>query len=234
MTFLENFCRWVALVRLGNYYPIYFFLATLGVSLIFLCLLIFFKQLGKLSKCIIIFLLPTAISVCSIKIICDYIYGNPPNVFAVAFAISILPVLFVILNVAILIKPKEKAIYNSEKQLIQRLLADEEPNDSLLTKEVFSNNPFKRIEYLTTQKGFFEYGFNDFSLNPSYIEKCINDLLNKPLTFDDKMEVEHVLDTVQKYKLKNLSNYERDVLSTNLQKLIKLTAKYDKANNDLL
>ena len=173
------------------------------------------------------------ISLTTAKIFCDFICGKTPNLFGLAAALLILPIIFILCSILLTLNPNTTTLYNGEKRLIRKLLKEEEPYESLLDNDYFSDNPFKRIEYLPTQKGFSEQGFSDFNLNPSHVEKYVSNLLKKDLSLEDKQQANEIYNTLQKYKLKNLSDFERDDFSTNLQKLLKLTAKYDKSNFDL-
>ena len=164
---------------------------------------------------------------------CDFITGVAPNLYSIGAGVATLPFTLVGCILIFVIKRSINTLNNSEKQLIDSLLREDKPNKSLLSHGYFSENPYKRIERLNTQKGFLEPTFSDFNINPSYVENRASELLKKDLSLEDKLTAEQIFNSVQKYKLKNLSNFERDEFSTNLQKLIKLTAKYDKANFDL-
>ena len=233
MSFFEEFCFIVASVNLGEFYlPI---AATLIALLVwsFNILLLAFRPMRKFSKPLALTITLFLISLATLKAFCDLIVGKTLNEFSVGFSLCLLPLTLLGLCVSFAFKPIKSTLSNSEKQLIDRFLCETTPEDSILSADFFSANPFKRIENLATQKGFEDNAFNDFNLNPSYVEGCVNDLLKKDLSAKDRLAITQISNAVQKYKLKNLSDFERDDFSTNLQTLIKLTAKYDKANYDL-
>ena len=233
MSLFEEFCFIVATVNLGEFYPPIF--ATLITLLVwsFNLLLLAFKPMRKFSKPLALTITLFLISLVILKAFCDLIVGKRVNEFSIGFSLCLLPLAFLGLAISFAFKPTKNTLSNSEKQLIDRFLCSGSPEDSLLSPNVFSSNPFKRIENLATQKGFEYNAFSDFNLNPSYVESCVNELLKKDLNAKDRLAVTQISNAVKKYKLKNLSDFERDDFSTNLQMLIKLTAKYDNANSDL-
>ena len=185
-----------------------------------LILLTAIKQLRKVNRLTFVCITLALISLAITKTFCDFICGKTPNVFGLAVALAILPVIFVLCVIPLTLKPDKLPLYSGEKRLIRELLKDNEPYESLLNDNCFSDNPFKRIEYLATQKGFNEQGFSDFNINPSHVERCVNDLLKKDLSLEDRQQANEIYNAFLKYKLKNLSDFERDDFSTNLQKLI--------------
>ena len=232
MRFLDDFCLTVANIPLGEYYPLIFTISLTVSVWSFAVLLITVRAVRKVNAYWVLTASLTILASVACKIFCDCIKHSPPNVFCVGASLALLPLTILGCAFCHVFSQTRKTLLSSEKRLIDRLLKEEEPEKSILNSDSFSKAPFKRVEYLNTQKGFSSQGFSDFNLNPSYVEKCILSLSEKELCPKDKFELEKISDALQKYKLKNLSDFERDDFSTNLQKLLKLTAKYDTANFD--
>lgn len=232
MRFLEELCFIVAGVNLGKFYPLIIVAAITFLVWGFNFLLLAFKPLRRINKSLLLITSLFCLSFLTGKIFCDVFANNPLDKFCVCTSVLLLPLIFLGLGVSFIFTPQKDTLNSSEKQLIDRLLSEEPLQKSLLADNAFSSNPFKRIERLSTTKGFDDPSFSDFNLNPSYVEGYARKLLEKDLSAEDRLIATKIFNAVQKYKLKNLSDYERDEFSTQLQKLIKLTAKYDKANID--
>ena len=233
MNFLEDFCKAVSALPFGEHFALIGMLVTLTIVLATFVLFALVKRFRRFDKSIALCITLALISLTTLKVFCDYACGMPINKFSLALALAILPVIFVLAALLFTLKATNNSLYNSEKRLIDELLSKTVPCESLLNQVDFSQNPFKRVEYLKGQKGFYEHSFSDFNLNPSHVEKYINELLTKGLNNEDYQEVNQIYNSLQKYKLKNLSNFERNDFSTKLQTLIKLTAKYDNSNFDV-
>lgn len=233
MSFFKDFCMLIAKVPLGKNYAL---ICTALVALL-LCLLtaicIILKTKKRMLKLVALSVSACTFSLLLFKITCDFLFGVSINVYSTSFSIVILPVIIAECIVIFNLKENKSLLSNSEKQLIDRLLSQNEVEESLLNEIGFSRNPFRRAEYLETEKGFNPPGFYDFNLNPACVKGYVDSLLTKELSNEDRQEVTEIENALEKYKLKKLSDFERDDFSTKLQRLLKLTAKYDRANFDV-
>ncbi len=233
MSIFEDFCMAVASIELGEIYPFVFGIIITLLVWSFNLLLFAIAPLRKIDKILTLNITLFCISAVASKVFCDIITNKSISEFCIVSSICLLPVIFLGLAISFAFKPSKSELNNHEKQLIDRLLNEDTPAESILNDATLSANPFRRIESLEVKKGFLSESFSDFNLNPSYVESCVCSLLEKDLSLEDRLTANQISKAVQKYKLKNLSNFERDDFSTNLQKLVKLTAKYDNADFDL-
>ena len=159
-------------------------------------------------------------------------HSYPPNIIVSPLCLTLLSISLIEYIICLILKYDKNEVSSYEKRLIDRFLTSDDAFEESLLNDTFSKNPFRRVEILSTQKGFTNQENCDFNINPSFIKSYLNKLLDKPLSDNDLKDVQEINTALEKYYYKNLSDYERDDFSTKLQKLLKLTAKYDTIDFD--
>ena len=231
MEFFEFFASLVSCVYLGRY------MIFIPLSIFILLSIYFFtasllKRLRQVSKVGIFSGIISIYFLIAFKYYCDFSYGKIIHLSDVAFGLFFAFLTFSELT-AIAVVFDCQTDFCADKRLIDRLLTENESKISKYFTSSDSENPFKRIDYLPTRKGFdFTGEENDFSINFSYLRGCVNELFEKPLASDEEEFLHDLEMDLEKFSLKDLSNYDRFNFSTKLSRLVKIMAKYDNANFD--
>ena len=229
--FINHF---IGSIPLGTLYPLYFSTAiTISTSLI-LAGVFCFKRLRGLKWSSVAICFISLYILLAVKIYCDFLLDTPPNLDVMPFSLILLCISVIEYGVILYLQPTKRELLPSEKRLIDQLLNEYDVLEDSALRDNFSQNPFRRIEYLSTQKGLDEKSFNDFNLNPSFVQNYVDKLLDKRLSSEDNEELTDIAKALEKYKLRNLSDFERNDFSTKLQRLLKLTAKYDTEDFDII
>lgn len=234
MNIFSLFNNLILSLQLGRFYLFYFSLALSVLNACFLLILVIAKNLRSINKSLLGFLELGLVFLALAKATCDGLNGRYIDLNSLPLSLFILFLSNVEYCVILVLKERQSELSLADKRLIDELLNQNEDLGDSVLQSALSQNPFRRIEYLATQKGLEKNERSDFNLNPSCIKSYIENLLKKPLNEADKIEVLEINKALEKYRLKNLSNFERDDFSTKLQRLLKLTAKYDTANFDLI
>ncbi len=232
MQIIDSLNSFIANIPLGSYYHLYFSVGLFIVNAASAILAVFFTAVRRINKTVWGITQVCALLLVYAKAYCDAALKAPPNEKLVPFCILLTTASAAFYCAFTMLKSSKLKVTQAEKRLIDRLLCEEEDFEDSAIKDCFSQNPFRRVEVLQTQKGFDQEPSFDFNINPSYIKLYLCNLLKKPLNVVDKREVEEIKSSFESYSLKKLSNFERDDFSTKLQRLLKLTAKYDTANSD--
>lgn len=231
MEFFQFFTNTVSSVYLGRY-MIYIPLSAFVLLSLYFFTTSFIKGLRKVPKCALFGGVISIYLLVAFKCCCDFSCGKHFSFLDLSIGLFFAFVTFLELT-AITVIFDIKTDFCADKRLIEQLFMGDESKISKYFTSYDSENPFKRIDYLPTQKGFDHPSDNsEFSINFSYLTGCVNGLFDKPLTLDEEEFLHDLEMQLKNLPLKDLSNYDRYKFSAKLSRLVKIMAKYDNANFD--
>jgi len=227
METVRFFINFIANLKIGQFYPLAVTISSCissGATLVFS---IFIKKVRNADKTILLVITIISYLTCAFKIYCDALKGKPINSEIICFSVFLCSVSFSFLSVSILLSNLNKSSKYTNNQLISKFSNINEPYkySNTLEGELFKA-PFKRIEYLKTDKMFSDSADNNFGINYSQILQFIEELKNKDI---NEIEKEQLLDLecdVIKFAHVKSSDFERYEFSNKLSNLFKLMSKY--------
>ncbi len=112
-----------------------------------------------------------------------------------------------------IVKRREKAEKNAEKTIAEKLFVP------------FESSPFKRAEYLPTEK---MYGKKtaDYCINPSEIKKYIARVRERSPEIEDEDDLDKLEIDLDRFSGRDMTDSERMILTDRISRLIKLMTKY--------
>lgn len=227
METISSFISFIANVKIGQFYPLAVAISSCVSSIATLILSIFIKKLRNYDKTLLIVLTIISYLTCAFKIYCDVLKGKPINTEIICFSIFLCAVSFSLLSISVLLSNLKKMGKYTNNQLIDIFPNVNEPfkYSNTLEGELFKT-PFKRIEYLKTDKMFSDLADNNFGINYSQILQFIAELKDKDLNEVEKEQLSNLECDVVKFAHVKSSDFERYEFSNKLSNLFKLMSKY--------
>lgn len=223
--------KFIASVNLGANYPVALTLFTSATALLATFTAVFYKPLRNLDKTKILSALMALYFLCAAKMFCDYIFGFPISGSVITATLTLAAATLAEFCIFCSLKNRRKYKNKANNQLIGLDLPPNTNDTDSTFNDISQFNPFKRAEFLQTEKPFNE-SVLDFEINYSYLLKWVDELLLEKLDYDDEEFLKDFRNEIFKYALKKPSNFEINDFSAKLNVLVKLAAKYDKAEFD--
>ena len=231
MEFFDFFVTAVSSIYLGRY-MIFIPLTVFILLSIYIFVASFIKGFRQIPKCGLFGGVISIYLLVAFKCCCDFSCDKYFPLLDLAFGLFFTFLTFAELTAVAFIFDNQTDFY-ADKRLIEELLTENESKISKFFTCSDNENPFKRIDYIPTRKGFdFVSEENDFSINFSYLKGCVDELFEKPLNLDEEEFLRELELDLEKFSLKDLSNFDRFNFSAKLSRLVKIMAKYDNANFD--
>ena len=226
--FVTTFVEFLSSLKLPRFYPL---IAPTVFCAAFLTLLIFgaiFKRIRSAAKSAftisafssyLLTLSKIAADAASLKINADFINYCIAAVFLAGISFF-LAALLTLQNLFC-----KKSSYRLKEENPSVDISDD-LKPSIIT-QAFASNPFKRVEYLPTERMWNDEEKEKYGLNLNEILSYCEKIKQRRPAPAETQELDEIESDVKKYALKKISDFERRDFSDKLGFLLKLISKYE-------
>ena len=218
---INDFLKLVYEIPLGVNYPAVFSFSVL-VCLAVLTVLSLTVNAIRFNKGFVLALVLALYFLCAFKIACDIYFKKPIKLDRLILALLFCALSLFHFIPLMLIKPR-----SSPKKAVNNRLIDKLSHENCYNRgsEIFSSNPFRRVEFLNTARLGDVDEAPEFGINFSGVLTQTDRLKQKHLSEKDRCLIADIELQVEKFSREKMSDVEREQFSSNLNRLIKLSAK---------